>query len=419
MLKIARILALITGLFFIVSMTAWGQAHVQTATKYLNPASAATITATFGSSSTKSNLIVVSVTYSGNARTVSTITDTKGNVYARIAGPLNWNNDNWRGELWYSYNITGGAGAITVTATLNGTPVTAGGSRFSQIYISEFSGIRSASDPLDVFSASEGGLSGGAAITLVKQVNYANEMVYASAVGSASAINAGLGFTMANGDNDNMVEFRVHGSEGIPEVANFYQNGPGAYYANMATFKTASSPLPVKLRSLDASIQSDGGVHLDWVTETEINNDYFEVQRSTDGVSWETITRVTGAGNSTATKHYTQTDPSPVAPVSYYRLRQVDYNKKAEYSTIQRVEVGTLEKEIHVYPNPSVEWLYIDAPEAYLKNISIVSIAGVEVGSQIPDVVKRDNGVSVNVSSLQPGLYILRTGQDAVKFYKR
>jgi hypothetical protein len=424
MLKITRILALFACLTVIAQVQVFGQAHVQTSTNFINNPGGATITAVFGAVSTNTNLIVVSVTYSGVGIAVNTVTDSKGNTYAKITGPSNWNGNAWRGELWYAFNITGGAGAITVTVTLSGTPVLAGGLKFSQVYISEFSGIRSASNPLDIFAANQGSVPGpaGAAITSgsgASPTNYSNELVYASAVGSSTAENLGAGFTSASSANGNRVEFRTQVAGNTSVSGDFNQAGAGAYYANMATFRSLTSVLPIKLRSFNAAVQSDGQVRLDWVTETEINNDYFEVQRSGDGVSWETIRKVKGAGTSTATIHYTETDLSPISPVSYYRLHQVDYNKRDDYSGIQRVDIGSEEKSIRVYPNPATEWLYIDAPEAYLKEISIVNVIGVEVGSQMLDIVKRDNGISVNVSALHPGLYILRTGKNAIKFLKR
>ena len=167
MKSFSRICFLATGMLLCYAASRAQGAHVQTATNFINNPGSGVISATFGGNSTTNNLIVVSVTYSGVGIQVRTspvgVTDSKGNVYAKIVGPTNWQANTWRGELWYAYAITGGAGAITVTVTLTGTPPNSGGLAYSQVYISEFSGIRSASNPLDVFAASQGTMAGAGA----------------------------------------------------------------------------------------------------------------------------------------------------------------------------------------------------------------------------------------------------------------
>ena len=432
MKSFSRICFLATGMLLCYAASRAQGAHVQTATNFINNPGSGVISATFGGNSTTNNLIVVSVTYSGVGIQVRTspvgVTDSKGNVYAKIVGPTNWQANTWRGELWYAYAITGGAGAITVTVTLTGTPPNSGGLAYSQVYISEFSGIRSASNPLDVFAASQGTMAGAGAFNSgggASPTNYSNELIYGSAVGQGpGTINnsvAAPAFTSASGANGNRVEFRNQAAGNTSVQANFNMvGGGGAYYVNMATFRSTTSVLPVKLRSFDANAQSNGSVRLDWVTESEINNDYFEVQRSTDGTSWEPMKTVKGAGNSSSIIHYTETDASPVAPVTYYRLRQVDYNKSSEYSSIQRVDIAGSEKMlIQVHPNPTTEWLYVDGAESSLKEIAVFNVIGVNVGNQISDIVERDGGISINVANLHAGLYILHVGKTAVKFYKQ
>src|SRR6202035_4923994 len=125
-----------------------GQTHVQTAFQY-QMTTASTIAKAFASASTSGNLIVVSLDWDGQIRSVNSVNDNKGNTYARISGPTNWNGAGNRAELWYAYNITGGA--LTVTATLSGAPTT-----FSGMGISEYSGIVTF-DPLDKSSVAIGG----------------------------------------------------------------------------------------------------------------------------------------------------------------------------------------------------------------------------------------------------------------------
>src|SRR6185369_13902085 len=72
-------------------------------------------------------------------------------------------------------------------------------------------------------------------------------------------------------------------------------------------------------------------VRLDWTTASEINNSYFTIERSLDGIAYEEIGRVEGAGNSTYDISYNYTDQSPSAHATiYYRLKQTDFDGKHE-----------------------------------------------------------------------------------------
>jgi hypothetical protein len=98
------------------------------------------------------------------------------------------------------------------------------------------------------------------------------------------------------------------------------------------------NPLPIDLLSFTAKYQ-DGKVLLNWATGSEINNDYFTLERSRDAVSAEIIGFVDGAGNSSQTLHYEFIDHDPLPGISYYRLKQTDYDGSFEYSQWVAVQV--------------------------------------------------------------------------------
>lgn len=100
----------------------------------------------------------------------------------------------------------------------------------------------------------------------------------------------------------------------------------------------AGSPLPVELTRFDAMLNGQQ-VDLTWATASEINNDYFLVQHSTDGARFEELDMVPGAGTTTLPQNYSWTHGSPSAGVNYYRLRQVDYDGQFEYSPIRVVDL--------------------------------------------------------------------------------
>ncbi len=109
--------------------------------------------------------------------------------------------------------------------------------------------------------------------------------------------------------------------------------------------------LPVELVNFTAQKQSRS-VSINWTTASEINNDYFLLQRSVNGALFQDLTRITGAGFSNEILEYSFIDDQPLAGVNYYRLKQVDYDGKFEYSDVRAVNFEVAGEEIVVYPNP-------------------------------------------------------------------
>lgn len=122
----------------------------------------------------------------------------------------------------------------------------------------------------------------------------------------------------------------------------------------LANKLAGSNPLPIELLSFDAVLNNNKQVDVKWATATEISNDYFTVERSADGISFEEVGSVDGAGNSNSKKNYALVDASPLQGISYYRLKQTDFNGTYTYSQIASVEL--IDKDIpfvSLYPNPS------------------------------------------------------------------
>jgi hypothetical protein len=93
-------------------------------------------------------------------------------------------------------------------------------------------------------------------------------------------------------------------------------------------------------------------VNLFWSTATETNNAYFTIEKTKDGINYEVVGRVDGAGNSTHTLNYSTIDENPFEGTSYYRLKQTDYNGQFSYSEIVPVNFVKEENLFSVYPNP-------------------------------------------------------------------
>jgi hypothetical protein len=102
---------------------------------------------------------------------------------------------------------------------------------------------------------------------------------------------------------------------------------------------SAQNPLPVELLAFDVHYNGQA-VDLFWTTASEQNNAFFTVERSVDGENYTEVLRKEGAGNSTTMLNYTSQDASPLNGVSYYRLKQTDYNGQFSYSTVKTVDIA-------------------------------------------------------------------------------
>lgn len=108
-----------------------------------------------------------------------------------------------------------------------------------------------------------------------------------------------------------------------------------------------ASPLPVELLFFTAQLQ-DGKVVLNWTTASETNNGYFTVERSSDAKSMIPIATINGAGNSNAMLQYQNIDEQPLTGISYYRLRQTDYDGTATFSKWAKVINAATDKELQI-----------------------------------------------------------------------
>jgi len=120
---------------------------------------------------------------------------------------------------------------------------------------------------------------------------------------------------------------------------------------DLGTFHIAV-PLPIELVSFNVH-QEEGRSVLEWQTASELNNDHFEIQRSTDGSQFEILDLVQGAGSTNVKQNYTFIDNEPLIGINYYRLRQVDYNKQFTFSEIKSIRnIATGKDKLSFFPNP-------------------------------------------------------------------
>jgi len=180
---------------------------------------------------------------------------------------------------------------------------------------------------------------------------------------------------------------------------------------NVSTFapyligKTAT--LPVSLISFTAQKQTVG-VQLKWNTASEQNNSHFDVQRSTDGITFSNMGKVMGAGNSSVSLNYFFTDKSPALGVNYYRLSQVDFNGKTTLSKPVSVNIGFSNGTMQVYALPNTTDVIIDisTERASVGKLIIYSINGQKVFERELSITKGNNNLSISLSNSEKGTFI-------------
>ena len=130
--------------------------------------------------------------------------------------------------------------------------------------------------------------------------------------------------------------------------------------------------LPIVLVDFTA-VKNGNHVQLDWSTSSEINNDYFTIERSVDGIYFEAIIQEKGAGNSNVLNRYQRFDNQPYLGYNYYRLSQTDFDGKTESFEIRSVFFESGKPLISLYPNPTDgNNLFLDFAKPELGNCRII-----------------------------------------------
>jgi hypothetical protein len=155
----------------------------------------------------------------------------------------------------------------------------------------------------------------------------------------------------------------------------FSTNGAIAFDESVATnadpCHQPTYTLPIELIAFKGECNNQN-IILNWSTATETNNDFYSIERSLDGINWQFVAKVEGAGNSISLNNYSFIDVEPYNGISYYRLKQTDFNEKFKYSNIIDIEkCGKDVDEIDIFPNPANKIINLSFKGGKQKIISI------------------------------------------------
>ncbi len=166
--------------------------------------------------------------------------------------------------------------------------------------------------------------------------------------------------------------------------------------------------LPVELINFSARLQANKTTIVEWSTAWELDNNYFEVQRSYDGERFENIGMVYGAGTTEQINRYSFVDETPYFGRTYYRLKQIDFDGTTDFSEVVSVLINAeVNTDVIAQPNPTKgrTTLRLVTPFESDATIEVVSPTG-----QVLEVLNIPAGAhtqEINLERYQPGFYLL------------
>ena len=204
------------------------------------------------------------------------------------------------------------------------------------------------------------------------------------------------------------------GSTSLRTVTVRYDNAPGsqanpaAQAIGIGTISFQMSTLPVTLTKFTAALQNDKAI-LNWKTETEINSDRFEIEKSSDGTNWTKLGTVKAAGNSNLPRNYKTEDAQLHPGINYYRLKQIDIDQRYQYSTIVSVIYEPGKLLVKIYPNPIVTNIFADiySDKNQTVTVRLQNVSGQLIKTATWTLEHGSNKKEIPASQLPPGVYIL------------
>jgi cytochrome c peroxidase len=165
--------------------------------------------------------------------------------------------------------------------------------------------------------------------------------------------------------------------------------------------------LPIELMNFSGKLL-DNKISLSWQTASELNNDYFTIEKSLDGITWATIGQQKGAGSTKSIQNYSFADGNVAEGRQYYRLKQVDFNKRFTYSKVISIENKILNSsQITVYPNPTAHQITVN-----LGNLSVNNSTQLKLINALGQTVFVKNKLinsseTIDLSAFPGGQYVV------------
>ncbi|MEP4091103.1 T9SS type A sorting domain-containing protein [Reichenbachiella sp.] len=181
-------------------------------------------------------------------------------------------------------------------------------------------------------------------------------------------------------------------------------------FSDVVLASTLSASLPIELLSFEGRANAET-VELQWSTSSEINNDHFEIERSADGEHYQLIGKISGTGNSNQIEEYSFVDEMPLSGLSYYRLKQVDFDGTSEIFNAIAIEyIPTSIAKSSLYPNPTssqnINLRWYSSMDGGQLQIAVYDLLGqlVQLSESKPRLGQNNIRVRLD-EQLKPGIY--------------
>ncbi|MDQ8003753.1 MAG: BspA family leucine-rich repeat surface protein [Pedobacter sp.] len=170
-----------------------------------------------------------------------------------------------------------------------------------------------------------------------------------------------------------------------------------------------SGVLPVSIASFNASL-AVSDIRLIWQTASERNNKEFILSRSADGVTFNELTRIKGAGNSNENKDYFYTDRNPLNGTNYYQLAQLDTDGQLNIVGNEVVNFKLSSSSVKIFPNPTAREINVSIPSEFGKtaDVSILDITGKTLHAEKLTLLQGLANHKLNNTQLPAGTYIIK-----------
>ncbi len=198
-------------------------------------------------------------------------------------------------------------------------------------------------------------------------------------------------------------------------------NTGGDYIDEIEVLGTPMLPLSVNITDFTAEVKNNHHM-INWSTANETNSSHFELQASTDGVTFTslaTIQSLANEGSSQQNLHYSYTVQDLTAGQYSYRLKHADKDGRTTFSKVIAVAKNNTEASVKIYPNPVSEVLHIDivAPQNEMLTLTLSDLRGTLATKTTATLSAGMNHVNTDMKALPPGTYTLQLYRDQVLIY--
>jgi hypothetical protein len=211
-------------------------------------------------------------------------------------------------------------------------------------------------------------------------------------------------YVALSGNGNTCTNGGVDGFQIEDDLGNLYTNQNHCVKLPVTMPITYSKPLE--------TTQKQNSTHLTWSVATQINNDKYIIEHSTDGNTFSTIGEIDGDGTNNAERHYEYTHKTPSIGVNYYRIKQIDYDGTSSYSNIASVVYESDDREIAIYPNPATDEVTLSVAEG--TEVSVADMMG-RVLKKV--TIGKDQNI-INLVEFPSGMLIFVIGDQRYRVLK-